>query len=121
MTINESPTPPTTRWIAVALVNALESDEEMLAIENGQTRIALFRVNSKLYATENICTHANAALTDGWLEGCIVECPLHGGRFDVTTGKGLGPPITCDLKTYDVRIVGNDIEIAIEQEEGQAG
>jgi Rieske Fe-S protein len=42
----------------------------------------------------------------GWLDGDVIECPLHGGRFEVKTGKGLGAPITCDLKTFPVRIEG---------------
>lgn len=52
-------------------------------------------------------------MSDGWLEGDIIECPLHGGRFEVKTGKGLGAPITCDLKVLQVRIEGNSVQVDV--------
>jgi nitrite reductase/ring-hydroxylating ferredoxin subunit len=84
---------------------------EMLATTIGDRQIALFNVDGVIFAADNVCTHAFAMLTDGWLDGDVIECPLHAGRFEVSTGKGLGPPIPCDLKTYPVRIVGDEIEI----------
>jgi nitrite reductase/ring-hydroxylating ferredoxin subunit len=101
------------RWVTIAPADAI-AEEEMLAVDAEGARIALYRAGGCVYATDDLCTHANAALTDGWLEGCIVECPLHGGRFDVTTGKGLGPPIDCDLKTYEVRVAGTDIQVGLD-------
>ena len=52
-------------------------------------------------------------LTDGTLQGDVVECPLHGGRFCVRTGAGLGPPIPCDLRTYEVRVHRGEIELKL--------
>jgi nitrite reductase/ring-hydroxylating ferredoxin subunit len=52
-------------------------------------------------------------LSEGWLEGDQVECPLHGGRFEVATGKAMGDPVDCDLKTYPVRVSGEDVEVCI--------
>jgi nitrite reductase/ring-hydroxylating ferredoxin subunit len=52
-------------------------------------------------------------LSDGWLEGDIIECPLHGGRFEPKTGKGLGAPITCDVTTLPVRIRGSEIQVNV--------
>ena len=83
----------------------------MIGVTVGDEQIALYDVAGTIYATDNICTHAFAMLTDGWLDGGEIECPLHAGRFDVATGKGLGPPIPCDLKTYKVRVVGDDVQI----------
>ena len=59
-------------------------------------------------------THAYARLSDGWLDGITIECPLHAARFDIRTGAVLDPPATEDLKTYPVRIVGDDIQVKIE-------
>ncbi|MPW10965.1 Rieske 2Fe-2S domain-containing protein [Paraburkholderia sp. CNPSo 3155] len=76
-------------------------------------RIAIYRVDGRLHATDNICTHGHALMTDGYLEGQIIECPLHGGRFDVTTGKGLGAPITCDLACHKVEEADGEIRIIL--------
>ena len=69
--------------------------------------------SSQRDATDNVCTHAFALLSDGWLDGEYVECPLHGGRFEVATGKAMGDPVVCDLRTFPVRVSGDDIEILI--------
>ena len=52
-------------------------------------------------------------LTDGWLDGHIIECPLHGGQFDIRTGKGWARRSTSDLKTYPVRVEGAEVLIAL--------
>lgn len=84
-----------------------------MGVEVGGLSIALYNVGGEIYATDNVCTHAFAALTDGYLDGDIVECPLHGGCFKVQTGEGQGEPITENLKTYPVRVVGDIIEVKI--------
>jgi nitrite reductase/ring-hydroxylating ferredoxin subunit len=71
-------------------------------------------VDGRYYATSNICTHATAFLTEGWLEGTLIECPLHAGQFDIRDGKGQGAPISCDLQTFPVRTEGGDVEIFVE-------
>jgi nitrite reductase/ring-hydroxylating ferredoxin subunit len=71
------------------------------------------RSKLEILATDNICTHAFALLSDGWLDGDCIECPLHAGRFDVRTGKALGPPVDEDIKVYPVRIVGDDIQVKL--------
>ncbi len=83
----------------------------MQAVAAGDKQIALYNVDGEIYATDNVCSHAFAMLTDGWLDGNEIECPLHAGRFDVRTGKGLGPPIPCDIKSYKVRIVGDEVQV----------
>ena len=75
--------------------------------------IALYEVGGQLFATDNECTHALAMLTDGWLEDDVVECPLHGGKFSVRTGEGLCAPITCGVRTYEVRTDGTDIQLRL--------
>jgi naphthalene 1,2-dioxygenase ferredoxin component len=86
---------------------------EVLGVEVGGRSIALYDVDGSVFATDNICTHAYACLSDGWLDGEVIECPLHAARFDIRTGKALDPPATEDLKTYPVRIVGDAIEVRL--------
>lgn len=99
-------------WITVAQRDALVMDS-VVGVRAGDLDVALYNIGGEIYATHNICTHAHALLSDGWLEGDIIECPLHGGRFEVKTGKGLGPPIPCDVKTLPVRIEGNAVQVNV--------
>jgi naphthalene 1,2-dioxygenase ferredoxin component len=87
---------------------------EVLGIELAGRPIALYDVDGNVFATDNICTHAYARLSDGWLDGDLIECPLHAARFEVRTGKVLDPPATEDLKTYPVRLVDDEIQIKID-------
>jgi nitrite reductase/ring-hydroxylating ferredoxin subunit len=100
-------------WVRVAGVKQVAKGE-MFAAVAGKRKIAVFHLDDgSWHATENVCTHAFAMLTDGWLEGDAIECPLHAGRFDVRTGKGLCAPIEDDLATYPVRIDGSDVMVAV--------
>jgi nitrite reductase/ring-hydroxylating ferredoxin subunit len=80
---------------------------------NGQA-IALFIVDGKYYAIENRCTHAGGPLAEGELEGDVVTCPWHGSRFKVKTGAVLSPPAPRGVRSFPVRITGNDVEIQTE-------
>src|SRR3954471_10338713 len=100
-------------WVTVGSVSAAPPGEIATAEISGVS-IAVYNIDGQFYATDNICTHAFAMLSDGWLDGDVIECPLHAGRFEVKTGKGLGSPIECDLKTYKTRIVGDEIQALLE-------
>jgi nitrite reductase/ring-hydroxylating ferredoxin subunit len=90
------------------------ADGEVLGVEVAGRSIALYAADDGIFATDNICTHAYACLSDGWLDGEVIECPLHAARFDIRTGKVLDPPATEDLKTYPARVVGDEIQIQID-------
>lgn len=77
-------------------------------------RIALFRSGDRFYAIQDSCTHEEASLSMGFFDGDKVTCPLHFAEFKVSTGEVLQGPATEDLKTYPVRVVGDDIEVAID-------
>ena len=100
------------QWATAAQRSKL-AEGEVLGVEIGDKSIALYNVGGTIHATDNICTHAFALLSDGWLDGDCIECPLHAGRFDVKTGKALGPPVDEDIKVYPVRIVGDDIQVLL--------
>lgn len=99
-------------WVEVASL-ADVPEGNMLGVTVGDKEIALFNLGGTVCATSNLCTHAYAFLTDGWLDGETVECPLHAGVFEVRTGKGMGPPVPEDLKTFPVRLVGDAIEVNV--------
>jgi ethylbenzene dioxygenase ferredoxin component len=81
------------------------SPGEMKAIEVDELPpVALYNVDGEFYATSNICTHAIALLTEGYLEGGTVECALHGGCFDVKTGEATHFPCEDPLDTFEVEV-----------------
>jgi nitrite reductase/ring-hydroxylating ferredoxin subunit len=85
---------------------------EMKCVFAGETRILLANVDGKFCAVSDICSHAFASLSEGFLDGGVVECPLHGAKFDIATGKALSPPADKDLKTYEVTIVDGRIIVS---------
>jgi naphthalene 1,2-dioxygenase system ferredoxin subunit len=102
-----------TGWARAASPSELASGE-VVGVEVAGRSIALYKVDGNIFATDNICTHAYARLSDGWLDGELIECPLHAARFDVRTGKVLDPPATVDLKTYPVRVVDDEIQVKLD-------
>ena len=102
-----------TGWVRATNRSNLPEGEP-LGVEVAGRSIALYDVDGALFATDNICTHAYARLSDGWLDGELIECPLHAARFDVRTGKVLDPPATEDLKTYPVRVVDDEIQVKLD-------
>ena len=103
---------PESGWVRVARRRDL-AEGEVLGVTVAGQEIALYDVDSQLFATSNICTHAYARLSDGWLDGTVIECPLHAARFDIRDGKVLDPPAVHDLACYPVRLAGEDIEVKI--------
>lgn len=71
--------------------------------------IAVFRAEGALYAVDDTCTHQDASLADGFVEGCFVECPLHASTFDLRTGDPTGPPAKIALRTHQVTVVDGTI------------
>ena len=93
----------TENWIdAAALADVPEGD--VIGVQVAGKDIARYEVEGEVFATDNICTHGHARMSDGFLEGHEIECPLHQGKFDVCTGQALCAPLTDNIKTYAVRI-----------------
>jgi 3-phenylpropionate/trans-cinnamate dioxygenase ferredoxin subunit len=79
----------------------------------GGVRIALCNVNGRFYAIDDVCTHDGASLDQGVLDGDLVECPRHGAKFDVTSGRAVVLPAIRPVKTYPVQIEGDDVKVDI--------
>ncbi|MEX0809945.1 MAG: non-heme iron oxygenase ferredoxin subunit [Dongiaceae bacterium] len=95
-------------WSKVATTADL-APEEVIEVIVGDQSIALYNVEGTFYATHNICTHGQAKLHRGYLEDCRIECPLHQGVFDVTTGQPLEGPVSEPLRVFNVKVDGDDI------------
>ncbi len=93
----------TPTWTDVAAETDLFDGAAITVTPQGRD-IALYRIDGRVYATDNLCTHGNARLCDGFLEGHEIECPFHQGRFDVRTGQPTGAPATQAVRTWPVKI-----------------
>lgn len=99
-------------WIRIAGTEDVPVGEAT-AIEVMGLNLALYNVDGAFYCTDNVCSHAYALLSEGWLEGHLIECPLHNGQFDVRTGEGQGAPITTNIRAYPVKLDGDEIFIRL--------
>lgn len=83
-----------------------------------QAPLAVFNLAGRFYVTDDTCTHGEASLSDGEIDGAIVECPYHQGAFDILTGKPAGAPCSIPIKTYEVILEDGGVYI---HEDDQAG
>jgi nitrite reductase/ring-hydroxylating ferredoxin subunit len=102
----------TMAWTRVAALAELKERGVMDGEINGE-EIALYWVDDAPYATENICTHAFARLSEGYLDGDCIECPVHQALFNVKTGAAVSPPAYQAVKTYPCRVEGENIMIEV--------
>jgi 3-phenylpropionate/trans-cinnamate dioxygenase ferredoxin subunit len=98
-------------FIKVATVDEIPVGESKL-VEVEEVRIALFNLDGKIYAIEDVCTHDGGPLVEGTIvNGCEVLCPRHGARFDIRTGKAVSFPAFEATNSYAVRIEDENILI----------
>ena len=71
--------------------------------------------DGEIYAIDDTCTHQDASLADGWLEGCEVECPLHASRFDLRPGRVAAPPARLPVRTHEVHVIDDTIYVAVSE------
>jgi nitrite reductase (NADH) small subunit len=86
---------------------------EAKGVDIGTKRIALFNIDGTYHAIDDTCTHRGGPLSEGMVVGTEVTCPWHGAIFDVTTGSVLGLPAPRGVRSYAVRIEGEDIELEL--------
>ncbi len=75
--------------------------------------VAVFNADGQLYAIDDTCTHQDASLADGWLEGCVIECPLHASCFDLRTGAPTGPPAKRPVRVHPVVVEGDMVYVQV--------
>ena len=84
-----------------------------LQVSVGHELIAVFNLGGRFYATSDICTHQEANLSDGYIDGENIECPLHQALFHIPSGKVLSEPASVDLTTYPVKQVDGIIYVEL--------
>jgi nitrite reductase/ring-hydroxylating ferredoxin subunit len=96
---------------AAALADLVDAMPLPVMIDD--TPLALCRIDGVVCAVSDVCTHEHVRLSDGTLDGAVIECPLHHARFDVVSGRCLARPAERDLATYAVRVVGDTVFVRL--------
>jgi nitrite reductase/ring-hydroxylating ferredoxin subunit len=97
-------------FIKIAKVTEIPEGEMKIVFDN---LVVVAHTEGSFYAFGNVGPHAAGPIGEGFLDGCVVECPWHAGQWDVTTGKALTPLATADIPLFEVRVVGEDVEIRL--------
>ena len=97
-------------WTALAAVADIAPGTAHVA-EAGGRRLALCNTGDGIYAIDDVCTHDGGPLDQGHLDGTQIECPRHGARFDVISGRALCLPAIRPVRTYPSRISGDTVEV----------
>ena len=99
--------------VAVAKANEIPVGQFKPVMVEGN-RLLICHTEQGWYAVDDTCTHDDGPLADGFLDGNAIECPRHGARFDVTTGKVLCLPAAVAIRSYLVQVDGDDVKVSVE-------
>ncbi|MBD8162641.1 Rieske (2Fe-2S) protein [Erwinia persicina] len=103
-------------WNNVCNISQIQADFPFAANIEGR-EIGVYLVDGEYYALEDVCPHAYALLSQGFVEDGKVECPLHEAVFDIKTGRCLREPGERDLTRYPLRVVDGQIQINVVTED----
>ena len=92
------------QWIAVGTMAELFDQGDCAGVQVRGRKVGLFKVDDELFAVDDICTHGNALLSEGDLDGYEIECPLHAGAVDLSRGKALCRPLLKNTQCHLVKI-----------------
>jgi nitrite reductase/ring-hydroxylating ferredoxin subunit len=94
----------------IELCNAAEVEPgNALRVEHGDLMLAVFNVDGEFYVTDDACTHGPGSLSEGYIEGDVVECNFHNGQFNIKTGEVVAPPCMIPVKTYPAVVVDGKV------------
>ncbi len=102
------------KFVKVGNKSEFEDLEGGKLVDAGGQTIAIFDLGGNYYAIENTCPHRGGPLAEGKMDGEEVICPWHGARFNIKTGAVLAPPAPQGVKSFPVRVTGDDVEVEIE-------
>jgi naphthalene 1,2-dioxygenase system ferredoxin subunit len=100
-------------WTDALSLDDVPADDVLGVVVAGRD-VAIYGVGDQVYATDNLCTHGNARLCDGFLDGHEIECPLHQGKFDVRDGTPTCEPVTQAVRSYPVKIDGGRVYLQLD-------
>ena len=98
-------------WIKACCALDIDAEDVIPVTLNGRVYAVYRSPENSYFATDGQCTHEKVLLADGLVMGHVIECPKHNGRFDYRSGVGLCAPVTENLRTYPVKVDGDDVFI----------
>ena len=101
------------RFVRIAAVNDIPPGKVGYAEVDG-LRVAICNADGQFYAIDDVCTHDGGSLDQGELQGYQIECPRHGAKFDIRTGRVTALPAIIPVGTYEVRVEGDDLLLDVE-------
>jgi 3-phenylpropionate/trans-cinnamate dioxygenase ferredoxin subunit len=101
-------------WVKVGTVDQISSGGRRVVLVE-EERVAIFNLEGEFLAIADTCSHAEASLSAGEREGYTVECPLHGAKFDLRTGRALSMPAVVGVTSYPVKVEGTNLLIGLEE------
>lgn len=93
--------------------DVIPGEGHYVEVAEPELELAVFNIADKFFVTDNTCTHGPGSLSEGFLDGTVIECDFHGGAFDVCTGEVVAAPCMVPLKTYTVTIENGDVMIDV--------
>ncbi len=102
-------------FVTVATVDEIGNGQRKLIDVDGEP-LAVFNIAGQYFAIADVCSHDDGPVAEGLLDGTEIECPRHGARFDMRTGKALTLPAVVDIPAYPVRVVGDEIQVGLPPE-----
>ncbi|MCJ2177617.1 Rieske (2Fe-2S) protein [Novosphingobium album (ex Hu et al. 2023)] len=99
-------------FVAAAKVDEIPAGGKKVVEINGVS-VVVVNTKDRIFAVRNLCSHAHETLECGRVRAGWISCPVHGARFDLETGNPMNPPATMPIETYEVRIEGDTIEVAV--------
>jgi nitrite reductase/ring-hydroxylating ferredoxin subunit len=85
-----------------------------LKVESGDLTLAVFNVDGEYFVTDDLCTHGPGSLSEGYIDGDVVECNFHNGQFDIKTGEIVSPPCMIPVKTYPTTVEAGTVFIDVD-------
>jgi 3-phenylpropionate/trans-cinnamate dioxygenase ferredoxin subunit len=99
-------------FVTVATVDELMDGKPLIVYVDSEA-IAVFNISGEYYAISDVCSHDDGPVAEGELADFELECPRHGARFDLRTGKALSLPAVVDIPAYPVRVEGEEVQVGL--------
>ena len=101
------------KWVELASEDEFKQIDRKEVFHDGRLDLLIVKTEEGYFTVENTCSHEYAPLSGGLLEGCEIECPLHGARFDVRTGKPLTPPANRSIRRFDTKVEDGKVWVKV--------
>jgi nitrite reductase/ring-hydroxylating ferredoxin subunit len=98
-------------FVTVATTDEIKPGDRIV-VEIDDVWVVVLNVGGVYFAVEDMCTHEEYYLSEGKLDGYALECAKHGACFDVRTGEVLAPPAVVPVKTFETRVIGDEVQVA---------